>query len=98
MPWTSDLLVNVNFPALPVERITGIRAGRQGRRDESVGLVDGHDPSGRPYVWIGDWASNVTQETDTDLAAVAGGAIVVTPLHLDLTHGDSLSRLQDIFG
>lgn len=97
MAWMRDLLMNVNFPALPVERIAGVRVCRQGRRDATVGVVEGRDPGGRPYLWIGDWAGNHTTDLDTDLAAVAAGAISVTPLLPDLTHGASLKALESQF-
>jgi 5'-nucleotidase len=39
-------------------------------------------------------ASYETDETGTDLAAVAAGKIAVTPIHFDLTDHDGLDALQ----
>lgn len=97
LPPRRDLLFNVNFPAVPPESVTDIRVVRQGRRDDTVGVVDGHDPSGRSYVWIGHWGGDATSEPDTDLAAVQAGAVSVTPLHIDLTHHGSLGLLRERF-
>src|SRR3546814_9761456 len=36
MEWTRDLLINVNFPAVAPEAVTGIFVCRQGRRDEGT--------------------------------------------------------------
>lgn len=95
MDWPSDLLMNVNFPI--AKEVSEIRVVRQGRRDNRVGLVEGRDPGGRPYVWIGDFPDDVTAEKKTDLAAIADGAIAVTPLHLDLTHHGQLRRMAKAF-
>jgi broad specificity polyphosphatase/5'/3'-nucleotidase SurE len=34
----------------------------------------------------------------TDLHAVSGGWIAATPLHLDLTHGETLARMAGLIG
>ncbi|WP_022727098.1 5'/3'-nucleotidase SurE [Fodinicurvata sediminis] len=98
LSWSPDLLFNVNFPALPVEGVNGIRIGRQGRRDVMVGLVEGQDPAGRPYLWIGDFGPDHSQEQGTDLAGIREGAITITPLHQNLTHEESLAQLSEVFG
>ncbi len=41
--------------------------------------------------------SDETSQVGSDLAAVAEDAISVTPLHLDLTHGETLERLTRVF-
>ena len=97
LPWPRDVLMNVNFPDVPAEEVRGIRVCRQGRRDVDSQVVDGSDPSGRPYVWVGNYMSDETSQVGSDLAALAEDAISVTPLHLDLTHGDTLDRLSEVF-
>jgi 5'-nucleotidase len=57
---------------------------RLGRRTYRQAVVEKVDPRGRKYYWIAgspEWES----EPGTDHAAVAGGRVSVTPLHLDLT-------------
>ena len=95
--WPKDVLFNVNFPALPPEQVTGMVVCRQGQRDLGTELVDGVDPGGRPYIWIGQFQSDDTSQQDSDLAAVAQGAISITPLHLDLTHSATLESLRKVF-
>ena len=34
----------------------------------------------------------------TDLEAISDGYVTVTPLHLDLTHEESLARLAALYG
>lgn len=98
MTWPPDVLINVNFPGVPPEAVTAVRACRQGRRVDGTGVVDAKDPSGRPYVWIGDFPRDLPRGKRTDLTALSENAISVTPLHLDLTHRRSLKGLAEIFG
>ena len=95
--WPRDMLINVNFPAVPPDAVAGIRACRQGRRDEGTTIAEGVDPAGRPYLWIGNFMSDLSSDPDTDLAVVMEDAIAVTPLHLDLTHLKSLTKLEEAF-
>ena len=95
--WVPELLVNVNFPARAPDQVAGVRICRQGRRDTATEVVEGRDPAGREYLWIGDFLNDETSEPDTDLAAVMDGAISITPLHLDLTHAATLERLGGLF-
>ena len=96
--WPRDLLLNVNFPPVAPNSVAGVRACRQGRRDAGTTVTEGVDPSGRPYLWIGNFLSDASSDHGTDLAAVMEGAIAVTPLHLDLTHKSSLAGLEEVFG
>ena len=97
IPWTRDMLVNVNFPPLAPDRVAGVRPCRQGRREEGSTLVEGVDPGGRPYLWLGNFQSDVGLDRGTDLAAVMEGAIAVTPLHMDMTHKATLKKLGGLF-
>ncbi len=95
--WRHDLLINVNFPPLPPEDVSGVRPCRQGRREEGTTISEGLDPGGRPYLWVGNFLSDTSRDRGTDLAAVMEGAIAVTPLHMDLTHKATLTKLSGIF-
>jgi 5'-nucleotidase len=95
--WARDLLVNVNFPAVAPDDVTGIVVCRQGRRDQGTSVTEGEDPSGRRFVWIGGYQVDDSSDTDTDLAVTAKGGISVTPLHLDLTHAATMERMKGVF-
>ncbi|HEX9789962.1 MAG TPA: 5'/3'-nucleotidase SurE [Kiloniellales bacterium] len=95
--WPRETLVNVNFPAGPPDRVSGVRACRQGKRDQGTRISEGIDPGGRPYIWVGSFQSDTSTDLDTDLAAIEAGAISVTPLHLDLTHKATLRDLEAVF-
>ena len=92
-------LVNVNFPALPPEEVRGIRAVGLGMRDYGrLRIVENKDPRGYPYYWFGLGPTVGTPGHSTDLEAIADGYVSVTPLHLDLTHRDSVETLAGTFG
>jgi 5'-nucleotidase len=95
--WPQGVLMNVNYPNVVADAVTGIRVVRQGWREGDIAVVEASDPVGRPYLWIGDFASDESVDPDTDLAAVMHGAISVTPLHLDLTHEATLKQLEKVF-
>jgi 5'-nucleotidase len=91
-------LININFPALPAEKVRGIRVARQGFRDYGrLRIVKRTDPRGFNYYWFGLGPMEQTPGHETDLEAVADGYIAVTPLHLDLTHEAGLARLQQVY-
>ncbi len=96
-PWTKGVLMSVNFPNVTAEKVTGIQLARQGRRISTIEIVPVQDPGGRNYLWIGDFTSDEALDRGTDLAAVAEGAIAVTPLHLDLTHRGMMRKMKKAF-
>ncbi|MEX0810348.1 MAG: 5'/3'-nucleotidase SurE [Dongiaceae bacterium] len=96
-PWAKGVLMNVNFPNVSANAVTGVQLATQGRRVASIEIVPVTDPGGRPYLWIGDFTSDEALEQGTDLAAVEAGAIAVTPLHIDLTHQGMMRRMKQEF-
>jgi 5'-nucleotidase len=87
-------LINVNFPAIAPDDVKGIRVCRQGIRDYGrLRIVQRTDPRGYDYYWFGLGPMVETPGHLTDLEAVADGYVSVTPLHLDLTHEESLLPL-----
>lgn len=91
-------LINVNFPALPPDKVRGIHVCRQGIRDYGrLRIIERKDPRGYNYYWFGLGPMVETPGHSTDLEAVADGFISVTPLHLDLTHESSLDGLHRRF-
>ena len=85
--WPDDVLMNVNFPAFPVDEIQGIRVTEQGRR-EMIGnnIEERTDPRGLKYFWFGLGREVGIPGHQQDIKAVREKWISVTPLQLDLTH------------
>lgn len=95
--WPKGVMMNVNFPDLPAERVTGVAVTRQGRRKIGGELDRRLDPRGAPYYWISTMRTEEPSLKGSDLAAVNGGAISVTPLSLDLTHKPTMRALTSVF-
>jgi 5'-nucleotidase len=93
--WPSNVLINVNFPDRVASDVQGYRVVSQGRRKPGGTIVEGSDPAGRPYYWIGSMRDYEEVRPGTDLEATSDGAIAVTPLHLDLTHRPTVQDLKD---
>lgn len=97
-PLAPRTLVNVNFPAVPAEAVKGVRVVTQGLRDYGrLQIVSNLDPRGYEYHWFALGPTVATPAQSTDLEAIADGYIAVTPLHLDLTHRDSLAMLDHAY-
>jgi len=97
--WPKDVVMNVNFPALPVEEITQVEVTRQGFRDAHARHSEKRtDLRGRDYYWMG-FRRELSKPADgTDLRALYDGRISVTPLHIDLTHLPSVNDLKKVLG
>jgi 5'-nucleotidase len=95
--WPKNVLINVNIPNVAASSVTGVEVNRQGRRKIGGELAEGRDPRGEPYFWIGAERDEDRFRKGTDLEAVHRGAISVTPLGLDFTHGVTLKKLRSVF-
>lgn len=91
----AGILLNVNVPHLPLEKIQGLRATRQGLRVYRDRLDQRVDPRGQPYFWIGGDAPTGIVEDGTDFGALNDGFVSLTPLQLDLTAYPALHMLKN---
>jgi 5'-nucleotidase len=94
--WAPEVCLNVNLPALPRERIRGVRITRQ----DTGPLVEHYerrvDPREHVYYWLAEINERRDLELDTDYGALAAGYISITPIHHDLTHYPSFESLQGL--
>lgn len=81
----NNTLLNVNIPYCGMQEIKGYRITRQGLRVYCDELVRREDPRGIPYYWIGGDAPTGVPEEGTDIGALSGCYVSITPLSLDLT-------------
>jgi 5'-nucleotidase len=95
--WSRGVMLNVNFPDVSSAAVTGIEITRQGRRKIGGSMIEGVDPRGEPYFWIGGGRDEDRGRAGTDLEAVHRGAVSVTPLSLDLTHEPTVNTLKAVF-
>ncbi|HUP31254.1 MAG TPA: 5'/3'-nucleotidase SurE, partial [Usitatibacter sp.] len=84
------VLLNVNVPDVPYEALKGMEVTRLGRRHKAQPVVAGKNPRGETVYWVGPAGAAREAGPGTDFNALERGAVSVTPLQVDLTHGDQI--------
>lgn len=85
-------ILNVNVP--PGE-IRGSRFTHQGTAASVSNIIEGIDPRGKHYYWIGVQKLSVNEDPCNDFAAIAEGLVSITPLRTDLTDFRQLEQLKN---
>jgi len=89
-----QMLLNVNIPYLPLDELKGFRVTRLGKRLYRDVLEKRMDPRNSPYYWYaGDPPTGIPEE-GTDIGALAGNFVSITPIHLDMTDHLALERIS----
>ena len=97
--WPKDVLMNVNFPDVMPEDVAAVEMTFQGRRDQHVIYADKRtDPRGGTYFWLGFRGNRSNPPEGSDIRAIYDGRISVTPLHIDLTHRESIHDMKGFLG
>lgn len=97
--WPNDVILNVNFPAADPSRVAEVEVTRQGFRNIRTRFAEQRtDLRGRDYYWLGYRNEPSQPPPGTDLRAAYDGRISVTPLHIDLTHMETVHTLKAAVG
>lgn len=97
--WPKDVVLNINFPHRQPTAISEVEVTRQGFRDVHVRHAEKRrDLRGGKYYWIGFRQERSNPPEGTDLRALYEGKISVTPLHIDLTHMETVHTLRAHLG
>lgn len=96
--WPDSVLINVNYPDLAPDKVSGIEVAMQGRRDQALDVEERTDPWGQPYFWFRSGRRLSDPPEGTDLSAIQRGYISVTPLYLNLTHQATCAALALALG
>ena len=84
-------VLNVNVP--PGE-LRGVRWTQQGMKGAQTRIVEGIDPRGKNYYWIGAQIYSTEVDPLSDYAAVKEGLVSITPLRSELTDYRALETLR----
>lgn len=97
--WPRDVIMNVNFPSREPSEVSAVEVTRQGFRDTHIRRAEKRqDLRGRDYYWMG-FDGKLSKPADgTDLKAIYEGRISITPLHIDLTHMETVRTLKGVLG
>ncbi len=94
-PFGEQVILNVNVPDVPPERLRGMRATRLGHRHKAEPVVCQQDPRGRPVYWVGAAGPEADAGEGTDFHAVREGWVSITPIQVDLTRHSALGALGE---
>ena len=94
-PFGEPVLLNVNVPDLPPERLKGVEITRLGKRHKAEPVIRLQTPRGETAYWIGPAGGAADAGPGTDFHAVENARISVTPLRMDLTHAGQLARAKE---
>jgi 5'-nucleotidase len=86
-------VLNVNIPHLPIEQIKGFSVAKLGRRIYDQQIVEGTDPRGRPYYWVGGGGEAFADIPGSDCNLLEQGYVTLTalsPEHVDPTVNQTL--------
>ena len=97
--WPPGVVINVNFPDAEPEAVSEVEVTRQGAREQMhMHAEQRTDLRGRDYYWMGFRGAQGQPPAGTDLAAVYAGRISVTPLHIDMSHMETVHDLKGVVG
>ncbi len=94
-PLPADILLNINVPDVPEDKLMGVRATKLGTRRAPSPAVKAYDPNGDEVYWIGPAGRARNKQEGTDFAAIIAGYASITPLQFDLTHHRRVDHLAD---
>jgi len=93
-PLDQALLLNVNVPDVPYERLRGAEVTRLGRRHKAEPVVKSTTPRGDVVYWVGAAGGVQDAGEGTDFNAVAQRVVSITPLQVDLTRYSQLDVVK----
>lgn len=86
--------LNVNVPAVPADKIRGVRITRQGKMKYIESYDRRIDPRNNVYYWLCNSAPIPDTDPAADSSALAANYISITPIHYDLTHYEMCDALK----
>ena len=88
------LLLNVNFPAVPLKEMKGIKICKQAYAKYDEDFDERMDPHGKKYYWLTGEFVNFDKGDDTDVWALQNNYVSVVPVQFDLTNYELKKQLE----
>ncbi len=92
-PLPGNMILNINIPDLPRERMGDFAVTRLGSRHKAEPAIKAQNPRGESIYWVGSPGPEQDAGEGTDFYAMQNNCPTITPLHADLTHHRSMDRL-----
>jgi len=93
----SNIILNINIPNLDFWEIKGIKVTKHGKRIYKDEIKIFYDPEGNANYWLGGELPEGNIEPDTDFEAIYQHKVSITPLSLDLTKYEIISKIDNYF-
>ena len=98
IPPVANTYLNVNFPAVKIEDIKGIKFSEQGKGQWIKEFEERKDPYGFNYYWMtGEFFNNEPENKLADHNLVAQNFISIVPHKIDTTDYNELKRLEELW-
>jgi 5'/3'-nucleotidase len=97
-PLDGPVLLNVNVPDAPYERLRGTAVTRLGKRHKAEPVVKSTTPRGDVVYWVGAAGGAQDAGEGTDFHAALNGMVSITPLQVDLTRYSQLTTIAEWVG
>jgi len=94
-PMSGPVLLNLNVPDLPYDKLRGLEITRLGKRHKSEPVIKEVNPRQETVYWVGPAGGAQDAGDGTDFYAIAANCVSVTPLQVDLTHLAQIPLLRD---
>ena len=95
VPMSGPVLLNLNVPDLPYDKLRGLEITRLGKRHKAEPVIKELSPRQETVYWVGPAGGAQDAGEGTDFYAVAAERVSVTPLQIDLTHFAQIPLLRD---
>ncbi len=89
-----NTLLNVNIPALPKEKIKGIKITKCSNSYWNDKYERRIDPFGREYFWFAGEYCSIDDDPDSDDWALKNGYVSITPIRYSFTDFELIEKLQ----
>jgi 5'-nucleotidase len=89
-------IINVNFPAVELEYVAGVKVSKLGLRMYSDSYERRVDPRGGQYFWLAGEIVNHTGVDYEDVEAIRNNYVTMTPVRLDMTNHTYCEALRPL--
>jgi 5'-nucleotidase len=87
-------ILNVNFPAVDMKLIKGVKLCRQAYAKYEEDFLERDDPHGRKYFWLTGEFVNFDKGRDTDVWALKNNYVSIVPVQFDMTNYVLKTKLE----
>ncbi len=88
------LLLNVNIPAVVLEKIKGLKICKQAYAKYEEKFDERKDPHNKSYFWLTGEFKNFDKSKDTDVWALDNNYVSIVPVEFDLTNYTMKKHLE----